>query len=267
MYDTTFLHILILLGVAVVLVAAFRYLPLPQVLASLCAGVLAGPPAFGWIPDLAGTRYLAEFGLVFLMFTIGLEFSLPQLMAMKRIVLGVGGAQVLLSFLAFGGIALALGVPAPGAVVIGGMLALSSTAIVMKLMVDQIEKNSRHGRAAFGVLLFQDLVVVPFLIVIPALAGDGDQSLLVTLGWALVKRALVLSAILFDGRMWLRPVFHGVALARSREFFMLTVLLITLAAAWVTHHAGLSLALGAVLARLMIGETEDSHPVGSELRA
>ena len=170
MYDIAFQHFLILLGAAVVLVAAFRYLHLPQVLAYLCAGVLAGPTGLGWIPDIAGTRYLAEFGLVFLMFTIGLEFSLPQLLAMKRIVLGVGGAQVLLSFLAFGGIALAFGVPAPGAVVIGGMLALSSTAIVMKLLTDQLEQQSRHGRAAFGILLFQDLVVVPFLILISTLS-------------------------------------------------------------------------------------------------
>ncbi|MEK7711821.1 MAG: cation:proton antiporter, partial [Pseudomonadota bacterium] len=237
----------------------------PQVLAYLCAGVLAGPSGLGWIPDLAGTRYLAEFGLVFLMFTIGLEFSLPQLMAMKRIVFGLGGAQVLLSFLAFGGIALAFGVPAPGAVVIGGMLALSSTAIVMKLLVDQLEQHSRHGRAAFGILLFQDLVVVPFLIVIPALGSNTGESLAVTLGWALVKSVFVLAAILFVGRMWLRPIFHEVALARSREFFTLTVLLLTLLAAWFTNQAGLSMALGAFLAGLMIGETEYRHQVESDI--
>jgi len=265
MFESTFLYILILLGVAVVLVAAFRYLRMPLVLAYLMAGVLAGPSGFGWIPDLAGTRYLAEFGLVFLLFTIGLEFSLPQLMAMKRTVLGGGGAQVLLSFLAFGGIAYALGVSAPGAVVIGGMLALSSTAIVMKLLVDQLEQHSRHGRAALGVLLFQDLVVVPFLIVIPALGGDGSQPVLAALGWALVKSVFVLAAILFVGRMWLRPIFHEVALARSREFFTLTVLLLTLLAAWFTNLAGLSLALGAFLAGLMIGETEYRHQVESDI--
>jgi len=265
MYDTAFLYILILLGVAVVLVASFRYLHLPVVLAYLVAGLLAGPSGLGWIPDLAGTRYLAEFGLVFLLFTIGLEFSLPQLMAMKRLVLGFGGAQVLLSFLAFGGIAMAFGVSAPGAVVIGGMLALSSTAIVMKLLIDQLEQHSRHGRAAFGVLLFQDLVVVPFLIVIPALSGNSGQGVMPALGWAFVKSVLVLAAILFVGRMWLRPVFHEVARAKSREFFTLTVMLLTLAAAWVTHHAGLSLALGAFLAGLMIGETEFRHQVESDI--
>ncbi len=265
MYDSAFHYFLILLAVAVVLVAAFRYLRLPQVLAYLCAGVLAGPTGFGWIPDLSGTRYLAEFGLVFLMFSIGLEFSLPQLMAMKRTVLGAGGAQVLLSFAAFGGIAFALGTPAPGAVVIGAMLALSSTAIVMKLLVDQLEQNSRHGRAAFGILLFQDIAVVPFLILIPALGSDAGESLAGTLGWAVVKGAAVLAAILFVGRTWLRPVFHEVALARSREFFTLTVLLIALAAAWITQTAGLSLALGAFLAGLMIGETEYRHQVESDI--
>ena len=265
MYETTFLHVLVLLGVAVVLVAAFRYLRMPAVLAYLTAGVLVGPSGLGWIPNLAGTRYLAEFGLVFLMFTIGLEFSLPQLMAMKRTVVGFGGMQVLLSFWAFGLLALVLGVPPGGAVVIGGMLALSSTAIVMKLLVDQLEQHSRHGRAAFGILLFQDLVVVPFLIVIPALGGASGEPVLVTLGWALIKSVAVLAAILFVGRMWLRPVFHEVALARSREFFMLTVLLITLAAAWLTEHAGLSMALGAFLAGLMIGETEYRHQVESDI--
>lgn len=265
MYDTAFQYFLILLAVAVVLVAAFRYLRLPQVLAYLCAGVLAGPTGFGWIPDLSGTRYLAEFGLVFLMFSIGLEFSLPQLIAMKRTVLGAGGAQVLLSFAVFGGIAWALGAPAPAAVVIGAMLALSSTAIVMKLLVDQLEQNSRHGRAAFGILLFQDLAVVPFLILIPALGSGAGESLTATLGWAVVKGAAVLVAILFVGRMWLRPVFHEVALARSREFFTLTVLLIALAAAGFTQAAGLSLALGAFLAGLMIGETEYRHQVESDI--
>jgi len=265
MYPFAFQHILILLGVAVVLVAVFRYLHLPQVLAYLCAGFAVGPFGLAWIPDLQGTRYLAEFGLVFLMFTIGLEFSLPQLLAMKRAVLGLGGAQVLLSFALFGGAIWALGMPAEGAIVIGGALSLSSTAISMKLLVEQLEQNSRHGRAALGVLLFQDLVVVPFLIVIPMLAGGEARSVLITLAWAFVKGVAVLVAILLVGRVFLRPVFHEVALARSREFFMLTVLLITLASAWLTQLAGLSLALGAFLAGLMIGETEYRHQVESDI--
>jgi CPA2 family monovalent cation:H+ antiporter-2 len=258
--------ILVLMGVAVVLLALFRYLRLPQILAYLIAGVLVGPYGLGWIPDVAGTRTLAEFGLVFLMFTIGLEFSLPKLLAMKQTVFGLGGAQVLISCAAFGVVAWGLGVPVEGAIVIGGVLALSSTAIVMKLLIEQLEQNSRHGRHAFGVLLFQDLVVVPFLILIPALGGDGSGPVWLTFGGVLLKSVLVLAAILFVGRWLLRPLFHEIASARLREYFMLSVLLLTLAAAWVTQAAGLSLALGAFLAGMMLGETEYRHQVEADIQ-
>jgi CPA2 family monovalent cation:H+ antiporter-2 len=260
-----FHSILILLGVAVVLVALFRYLRLPQVLAYLCAGILVGPYGMGWIPDLESTRTLAEFGLVFLMFTVGLEFSLPKLIAMKSVVFGLGGAQVLISCLVFGLAAWLLGVSAQGAIVIGGMLAMSSTAIVMKLLTEQLEQNSRHGRHAISVLLFQDLIVVPFLILIPALAGDTGQSVWTELGWALMKSVLVLVGIFLVGRWLLRPFFHEVASARLREYFMLAVLLLTLASAWITEMAGLSLALGAFLAGMMMGETEYRHQVEGDI--
>jgi CPA2 family monovalent cation:H+ antiporter-2 len=257
--------ILILLGVAVVLAALFRYLRLPQILAYLCAGIIVGPYGMGWIPDLEGTRSLAEFGLVFLMFTVGLEFSLPKLMAMKNVVFGLGGAQVLISCLVFGFVAWLFDVPPEGAVVIGGMLAMSSTAIVMKLLTEQLEQNSRHGRHAISVLLFQDLVVVPFLIVIPALAGNIQQSVWSALGWAFLKSVLVLVGIFLVGRWLLRPFFHEVASARLREYFMLAVLLLTLVSAWVTEAAGLSMALGAFLAGMMLGETEYRHQVESDI--
>ncbi len=258
--------ILVLMGVAVVLLALFRYLRLPQILAYLIAGVLVGPYGLGWIPDVTGTRTLAEFGLVFLMFTIGLEFSLPKLLAMKQTVFGLGGAQVLISCAAFGVVAWGLGVPVEGAIVVGGVLALSSTAIVMKLLIEQLEQNSRHGRHAFGVLLFQDLVVVPFLILIPALGGDGSGPVWLTFGGVLLKSVLVLAAILFVGRWLLRPLFHEIASARLREYFMLSVLLLTLAAAWITQTAGLSLALGAFLAGMMLGETEYRHQVEADIQ-
>ena len=260
-----FQSILILLVVAVVLVALFRYLHLPQVLAYLCAGIVVGPYGMAWIPDLEGTRYLAEFGLVFLMFTVGLEFSFPKLMAMKTVVFGLGGAQVFFSCLVSGFVAWLVGVPAEGAIVIGGMLAMSSTAIVMKLLSDQLEQNLLHGRHAFSVLLFQDLIVVPFLILTPALAGDGEKTVWMTLGWALLKGIVVMSVIIFLGRWLLRPFFHEVASARLREFFMLAVLLLTLASAWLTEVAGLSLALGAFLAGVMLGETEYRHQVESDI--
>ncbi len=258
-------HILVLLGAAVVLVALFRYLRLPQVLAYLCAGVLVGPYGLGWIRDVQGIGQLAEFGLVFLMFTIGLEFSLPQLRAMKRMVLGLGGTQVLLSALSVGVVVWALGMPVRAAIVTGAVLSLSSTAISLKLLVEQVEQHSRHGWAALGVLLFQDLAVVPFLIVVPMLASGQAQPLFSALFWALAKGGVALLAILLVGPAILRPAFHRVALARSREFFMLTVLLVALASAWLTHLAGLSLALGAFIAGIMIGETEYRHQVESDI--
>ena len=260
-----FHSILILLGVAVVLVALFRYLRLPQILAYLCAGIIVGPYGMGWIPDLEGTRTLAEFGLVFLMFTIGLEFSLPRLIAMKQIVFGLGGAQVFISCMVFGFAAWSLGVSPQGAIVIGGMLAMSSTAIVMKLLTEQLEQNSRHGRHAISVLLFQDLVVVLFLILIPAVSGETGQSVWSTLGGVLLKSVLVLVGIILLGRWLLRPFFHEVASAKLREYFMLAVLLLTLASAWVTEVAGLSLALGAFLAGMMLGETEYRHQVEGDI--
>ena len=259
-----FQSILILLGVAVVLIAVFRYLRLPQILAYLCAGILVGPHALGWVAGSSEWYYVAEFGLVFLMFTIGLEFSLPKLLAMKTIVFGVGGTQVLLSGAAFGLIAWWLGVPPEGAVVIGAILAMSSTAIVTKLLIDRLEQNTPHGRYAIGVLLFQDLAAVPFLILIPAL-GRGDQAIATLLAGVALKSALVLTAMIVIGRWVLRPMFHRVAATRLREHFVLTVLLLTLAAAWVTEAAGLSLALGAFLAGMMLGETEYRHQVEADI--
>jgi CPA2 family monovalent cation:H+ antiporter-2 len=258
--------VLILLGVAVVLVALFRYLHLPQILAYLCAGALVGPYGFGWIPNLEATRHLAEFGLVFLMFTLGLEFSLAKLLAMRVVVFGLGGAQVLLTSIAFAAAAWLLKVPVEGAMVIGGMFAVSSTAIAMKQLTEQLEQNSRHGRHALGVLLFQDLAVVPFLILIPTLGGDAASgSLALTLGTVLVKSLAVLAVILFAGRWLLRPLLHEVASARLREFFLFTALLLTLAAAYLTERAGLSLALGAFLAGMMLAETEYRHQLEGDI--
>jgi CPA2 family monovalent cation:H+ antiporter-2 len=257
--------ILILLTAAVVLVVLFRYLNLPPILAYLAAGVLVGPHGLGWVPAAEETRYLAEFGLVFLMFTLGLEFSLPNLLGMKSTVFGMGGAQVLVSCAVFGLAAWWAGVPVEGSMVIGGMLALSSTAIAMKLLIEQLEQSSRHGRAALGVLLFQDLVVVPFLILIPALGGEAREAVWVTLGSVLLKSVLVLVAIMAAGRWLLRPLFHEIAAVRSRELFMFAVLLLVLACAWITELAGLSLALGAFLAGMMLGETEYRHQVEGDI--
>jgi CPA2 family monovalent cation:H+ antiporter-2 len=259
-------EVLILLATAVVAVAAFRRLALPPVLAYLAVGMLVGPHGLAWIPDTEDTRFLAEFGVVFLLFTLGLEFSLPQLVALRREVLGLRGSQVILTTaLAWLG-AWLLGMSPEAAFVIGGVLAMSSTAIVIKQMAEQLELNSRHGRNAIGILLFQDIAVLPFLIAIPVLASDSDTSLAAEMGWALVKGLAVVLAMLAVGRWLLRPLFHEIASSRSSELFTLTALLFALTAAAASAGAGLSMALGAFLAGMMLGETESRHQVEADIR-
>lgn len=265
------LHYTILEGILILLVSAvlvstlFRRLNLPPVLGYLLVGVLVGPYGLSWIPDLDSTHQLAEFGVVFLMFTIGLEFSLPKLMAMKRAVLGLGGTQVLLTTLLTMGFTFIAHATLGSALVIGGVVAMSSTAIVSKQLKDQLELTSPHGSNAIGILLFQDIAVIPFLILIPSLAS-GDHNLLTTLTHALLKATAVMLFILIIGRRILRPLFHMIASTRSLEIFTLTVLLVTLSAAWGTEEMGLSLTLGSFLAGMMLGETEFRHQIEIEVR-
>ncbi|MEX0386896.1 cation:proton antiporter domain-containing protein [Spiribacter onubensis] len=258
--------ILILLAASVVVVALFRRLSLPPIIGYLAVGMAIGPSALGLLQETEGTHLLAEFGVVFLLFTIGLEFSFPQLHAMRWSVGVLGAGQVLASLILFGLVAWWLtGSPEIG-IVLGGALALSSTAIVTKQLTEQLEIHTRHGRRAVGVLLFQDLAVVPLLIAIPILAGDSNHSLGTELGISLLKGIAVFAAMVWIGRKALRPIFHEVARARSNELFTLTVLLIAIAAAWATYLAGLSLALGAFLAGIMLGETEYRHQIDADIR-
>ena len=266
MDHTVLQEIVILLAVSVLAVLAFRRLSMPPILAYLFVGVLVGPHGWGWIPDDESTRFLAEFGVVFLLFTVGLEFSLPRFLAMRRDVLGLGGAQVVLTTLIIAAVALAFDMPSETAFIIGGTLALSSTAIVIKQLTEQLEMNSRHARLSLAILLFQDLAVVPFLIVIPALSGDGQASLGWELGMAFFKATIVLGGMLAVGHWFLRPLFRSIAKQRSPELFTLSVLLFSLSAAWVTHASGLSLALGAFLAGMMLSETEFRHQVETDIR-
>jgi CPA2 family monovalent cation:H+ antiporter-2 len=258
--------VLILLVFAVVAVVTLRRLGVTPILGYLLVGILAGPHGLELVPEHKSMHVLAEVGVAFLLFAIGLEFSLPQLLAMRRIVLGLGAFQVALSALLIGLAVWLLELSAQSALIVGGALAMSSTAIVMKQMVEQLELHSRHGRIALGILLFQDLAVVPLLVVIPLLAADGEAGLLVPLGLALGKGVLVLVVMLVVGRWVLRPLFHAVASGRSAELFTLTVLLVSLAAAWTTHALGLSLALGAFLAGMMLSETEFRHQIETDIR-
>lgn len=257
--------VLILLATAVMAVVVFRLLKLPPMLGYLLAGVIIGPHALGWISEDEETRHLAEFGVVFLMFTIGLEFSLPKLVAMKRLVFGFGTAQVLCTIALVMGAAWLINLDWYVGFVLGGALAMSSTAIVIKLLAERLELNSEHGRQIIGVLLFQDLMVIPLLIIVPAL-GSGFDSGTSDLLIAFVKIAVVLAIILFFGQKLMRSWLHIVAQQRSSELFVLNVLLITLGLAWVTQMAGLSLALGAFLAGMLISETEYRYQVEEDVR-
>jgi CPA2 family monovalent cation:H+ antiporter-2 len=257
--------VLVLLAAAVLVVVVFRSLRLPPMLGYLIVGVAIGPHALGWIKDTEEVRHLAEIGVVFLMFSIGLEFSLPKLITMRRIVFGLGAAQVTLTLLAVLAVALALGMDWREGFVLGGALAMSSTAMLAKLLAERFELNSAHGRQIIGILLFQDLAVVPLLIVIPALAAEPGM-LASDLGYAVLKAVMVLTVLLFFGQRLMRPWFHLVARQKSSELFVLNVLLITLGVAFVTEMAGLSLALGAFVAGVLISETEYRYQVEEDIK-
>ncbi|MGB9151327.1 MAG: monovalent cation:proton antiporter-2 (CPA2) family protein [Burkholderiales bacterium] len=251
---------LILLVAAVLTVTLFRRLNLPPMLGYLALGIVAGPHALGFVPESAETTYLAEFGVVFLMFSIGLEFSLPQLVSMRRVVFGLGGAQVVVTLLVFLAASLLFGLSWQAGLALGGALAMSSTAIISKTLAEKLQLNSPHGRQTMGVLLFQDLAVVPLLVLIPALSQD-KQAMAATVAYALVKALIILIFLLFVGQRLMRRWFHLVARAKSSELFVLNVLMVTLGLAYLTDLAGLSLALGAFLAGILISETEYRYQV------
>ncbi len=257
--------VLILLAVAVLVAAAARVLRLPTMIGYLVTGVAIGPFALGWIPDSPEERYLAEFGVVFLMFSIGLEFSLPRLMSMRMTVFGFGGAQVVLTIALTAGIAGLLDLPLLAAIALGGIMSMSSTAIVSKLLAERLEIQTTHGRQIFGALLFQDLAVVPLLILIPAFAKQSD-AMATELALAMLKAVVVLGFLLFVGQRMMRPWFQWVAGRKSPELFTLNLLLFTLGLAFLTETAGLSLALGAFLAGMLVSETEYRYQVEDDIK-
>ncbi|MBS0378278.1 MAG: cation:proton antiporter [Proteobacteria bacterium] len=259
-------QVLVLLAGSVFMVTLARRLALPTTMAYLVVGLLLGPHAFAVLADSSGTRLLADLGVAFLLFTLGLEFSLPRMLAMRREVFGLGAAQVSLTAAVFAVLANLAGVPWLVAVVLGGAIAMSSTAILLQQLTERSELNRTHGRLAFAMLLFQDLAFVPFLALASALIGGEDQlhmshGLLPVLGGM-----LAIVAVLAAGRWLLRPLFHVIAHSRLRELFTLTVLLVVLASAWVSHSAGLSFALGAFLAGMMLAETEYRHQIEAVIR-
>lgn len=267
MIDQPLSQILILLAAAVLVVTIARRLGLPAILGYLAVGMALGPFAFGLITETGTTQLLAELGVVFLLFTLGLEFSWPRMMAMRREVFGLGGMQVVATAAVVAGIAYLIGAPVLLAIVAGGAVSMSSTAIILHQMSDQAELNRTHGRLAFSMLLFQDLAVVPFLALASALARGGmeeftTRGLLGTVGAGLGAVVVVVVA----GRWLLRPLFHEIAHSRLRELFTLAVLFVVLASAWTSHLAGLSMALGAFLAGMMLAETEYRHQIEAVIR-
>jgi CPA2 family monovalent cation:H+ antiporter-2 len=260
--------LLILLFAAVLLVATFRRLGLPVILAYLIAGVLLGPHGLAVITGQSIMQTIAELGIVFLMFSLGLEFSLPKLLAMRRLVLGVGGLQVLLTSLLFAALARWWGLSLAQALVVAGTLALSSTAVVIKQLGEEKQLHTRRAQLGVSVLLFQDLAVVPLLVMIPILAQPEVQgsALAAEIAWATLKGLFALFTLLAVGK-WLLPLlFHEVARARSDELFVLSALLVALLAAYMTHSLGLSMALGAFLAGMMLGESHYRHQLEVDIK-
>jgi CPA2 family monovalent cation:H+ antiporter-2 len=268
MHNDPLLQILILLTASVCVVAGVRKLALPAILGYLAVGMLLGPHAFALAVDNDTTRLLADFGVVFLVFTLGLEFSLPRLIAMRWEVLGVGGAQVLLTTaIVAAGAVMVFGIAPAVAVVVGGAVAMSSTAIIISQLTEQSENNRTHGRLAVAICLFQDLSFPLLLALVSALAGGGGNAAAPHLHAAIGIAGCALLLVLAAGRWLLRPLFLVIAAVRSPELFSLAVLLAVLASAWATQAAGLSLALGAFLAGMMLAETEFRHQIEATIRS
>ena len=264
---------LVYLLAAVLGVVVCRSLKLPPMLGYLAVGVVIGPNAMALAQNSEGVRHLGEFGVVFLMFVIGLEFNLSKLRVMRNHVFGLGLMQVSITMLAATVATLLFAYVAPGiwgmgwqtALALSGALAMSSTAIVVKLMVERLELNSEHGKRVMGVLLFQDLAVVPLLVLIPALGASGEK-LFFALGLAAVKATVLITVLLVGGQRVMRWWLTIVARRKSEELFVLNLLLVTLGLAWLTELAGLSLALGAFIAGMLISETEYKHQVETDIR-
>ncbi|MDD5470429.1 MAG: cation:proton antiporter [Sideroxydans sp.] len=260
-------QIILLLAVTVAVIVIFQRLRFPTALGYLLVGVILGPYTAGptvYVPEF---KALAEFGVVFLLFTIGLNFSLPQLHALRHQVLGLGTGQVVLTTVVVGVTVWLAGLSAAAAFVIGAVFAQSSTSIIGSQLAEQGEENSHHGRLGLAMSVFQGVTAVPFLVVIPVLGvAIGASALAGALGWALVKAVFAFALVFFAGRWLLRPLFHFIAERQSSEIFTLAVLLVALLAAWTTSNFGLSLAFGAFLAGMMLGETEFRHQVELSIR-
>lgn len=261
-----FANLLIILASSLVVIALFQRLRLPPVLGYLCVGLIVGPTAFNWVNESEELPDLAELGVVFLLFSLGLEFSLSKMVVLRRVVFGLGSLQVLCSGMLLGGLLMLLGMPITPALLLGAGLSLSSTAIVSKELTSLGEIFSSHGQNAIAVLLFQDVVAVLLLTLVPVFAGSSDQAWYWALPLTLGKTVVLFVGLLLASRWLLPRLFHEVAAARSPELFVLLALVIVLLTAWLTHLLGLSPALGAFLAGMLLGESHYRHQIEADIR-
>ena len=261
-----FVSLIIILTSSLVVISLFYRLRLPPVLGYLFVGLIVGPKAFGWVDDSDALPLLAELGVVFLLFSLGLEFSLSKMIALRQVVFGLGSLQVLVSGAVLGALLMLAGVPTTPALLLGGGLALSSTAIVSKELTSLGEIFSSHGQNAIGVLLFQDVVAVLLLTLVPVFAGTSDQAWYWALPLTLGKTVVLFFGLSLASRWVLPRLFHEVAAARSAELFVLLALVIVLLTAGLTHLIGLSPALGAFLAGMLLGESHYRHQIEADLR-
>ena len=264
MLESIELIIILLLVCSVVFLTVFKYLKLSATIAYFAVGILLGPSGVGILYDSDSIRHFVEFGIVFLMFSIGLEFSLPKLNSMRGILFGLGGAQVFITLATTFFVSRLFGLDLAMAFVIGSALTMSSTAIVSKILIERIDLNSRHGRLSIGILLFQDIAVIPILILLPALSSPAIDinNLFIPI---FLKIAVLLSILFWLGKPIINFWFGLVAQQKSRELFVLNVLMVTMFFAYLTHLAGLSYALGAFLAGMLISETRYRYQVESDI--
>lgn len=259
-------QIILLLIAAIIVLVVFRRLHIPTSLGYLLVGIVLGPHTPTPVISIPGLETLAEFGVVFLLFTIGLNFSLPQIHALRHQILGLGTGQVVFTTLIVSLVVGLLGFPLTVAFVFGAIFAQSSTTIIASLLAEQGEENTKHGRLGLAMSVFQDVTAVPFLVVIPVLGISVSADVLAgTLSFAMTKAILAFALVFFVGRWLLGPLFHIVSRRKSPEIFTLAVLLVALLSAWVTNSLGLSLAFGGFLAGMMLGETEFRHQIESTI--
>jgi len=257
-------QIVILLCAAVVIVPLFRTLRLSPVIGYLAAGTAIGPFGLKLIANVEATAGIAEFGVIFLLFLIGLELSFSRLRGMRKHVFGFGGAQLIITAGLFASFFMGFGGQPSAAIIIGGGLALSSTAIVLQVIAEQGEKSSQVGRLSLAILILQDLAVIPLLVFV-SLLGNEHESLLVELGHAAVKALLCFAFIVIAGKLLLRPLLRFIASFENEELFSATTLFIVLGVALLTSLAGLSPALGAFMAGLLVAETEFKPQVEADI--